>query len=480
MAEVDGDPVVQKITEAERSAAIQFDLSAQHLTLLPSGMSLLLNLERLNLASNLLSTLPADLSKLSRLRYLNLRQNNFREFPAVLSNMIALEILDMSRNKIKKWPTAPGTLLNIRILSVARNRLEDLPRYISDMHDLRMIKCENNPLQWPPQHLLNAPKPGGDSGISPEQAKWLSDLKSYLVDNQKPAASVASTSNTSLQPQESSLTTTFQNTSGVRSGLDCSVLADTFFRRTVPAIDNTPIVTDPIQHFIVTLSFVLSHIHKNLKDLSRSSPALYKSLRPLMEDTNARLCKILNALPKVVLDHVRQVLPGIIHDIRKLLLTIHHNAQKHLSGMDIRLLKHYIGIWDLMFMEIRECVHGLELLFNGEGIEGASTNSEGDAAREFTRGISGLLSSMGPFNFASSLEEQRHSLIELCANAEMQIPDLTSLSAQMDFCEIVKGVVDYCQLAKQEMEEGRFLGDALTLTREKCRDLIALCKDLVD
>ena len=66
--------------------------SPLRLSVIPSEIGQLTNLESLNIAYNALSTLPESLSQLTRMRYLTLRDNGLTQLPAGIGNLHHVEV----------------------------------------------------------------------------------------------------------------------------------------------------------------------------------------------------------------------------------------------------------------------------------------------------------------------------------------------------------------------------------------------------
>ncbi|HZM80337.1 MAG TPA: leucine-rich repeat domain-containing protein [Candidatus Limnocylindrales bacterium] len=95
------DIAVSRITEARRTRAKTLDLSGLGLTEVPSELSSLTQLARLNLGHNQLTAFPAELSSLTQLTELNLGHNQLTALPAELSSLTQLTELNLDHNPLK-------------------------------------------------------------------------------------------------------------------------------------------------------------------------------------------------------------------------------------------------------------------------------------------------------------------------------------------------------------------------------------------
>lgn len=186
--------------------------------------------------------------------------------------------------------------------------------------------------------------------------------------------------------------------------IDCSSVSDALLRKPLPKTfaqfvgygDKLPstmhegwaneLPTVEIELLALTRSalLVLARSHRFVKDISKSTVALYKSLRSLLDNVNNRIVDTISQLfhttpmqleasslaeaPKSVFNIVvpassgsdttvfqlaHAVLPSIIHDIRKLLLTLHHNLEKHVvESADSSLLRLNSNEWQAILVEL--------------------------------------------------------------------------------------------------------------------------------
>ncbi len=71
---------------------------------IPSDVSKIKNLSRLNLENNKVVKISENISQLNRLKYLNLNNNELRELPEKIANMTGLMELNISNNPFDMLP----------------------------------------------------------------------------------------------------------------------------------------------------------------------------------------------------------------------------------------------------------------------------------------------------------------------------------------------------------------------------------------
>lgn len=123
------------------------DLSWNRIYSLPENIDKLVSLETLNLRENRIYQLPKTFTKLSHLRQLNLRHNYafdpndvFRK----LGNMESLEWLDLSYCQLLEVPKEIGRLVNVKYLNLEGNGLTSLPDDFGKLTSLRKLNLSGN------------------------------------------------------------------------------------------------------------------------------------------------------------------------------------------------------------------------------------------------------------------------------------------------------------------------------------------------
>jgi len=123
------------------------------LTSIPEEISNLVNLEELDLSTNLLNVLPNSLSKLTKLKTLCLHHNDFDYIPLVVTRIINLERLDMEFNFIKRIPESIRHLTKLKWLILKSNRIDNIPN-ISNLKLLYTLELSFNHITNIPNYLF--------------------------------------------------------------------------------------------------------------------------------------------------------------------------------------------------------------------------------------------------------------------------------------------------------------------------------------
>ncbi|XP_078673421.1 uncharacterized protein LOC144912269 [Branchiostoma floridae x Branchiostoma belcheri] len=111
-------------------------------------------IQELNVSNNNLSTLKGIKGR-KRMRKVWLRNNQFEAFPKELTLLHELEELDLGENDIDWLPVDLKYLSKLRVLLVDGNNIEALPNAILEMAGLAMITVKDNPLRQPPIDVCN-------------------------------------------------------------------------------------------------------------------------------------------------------------------------------------------------------------------------------------------------------------------------------------------------------------------------------------
>ncbi|MEM1292056.1 MAG: COR domain-containing protein [Cyanobacteria bacterium P01_H01_bin.162] len=164
------------IHEVSRENIVEFDLSDQGLTAIPSAIGRLTNLRSLNLSGNHLEELPdaigdlvyleeldvsnneltdvpKELGELLQLENLNLSQNQLTAMPKELGQLSSLNRLDLSDNQLTVLPKELGQLTDLEELYIFRNQLTELPKELGQLQNLVMLSLYQNHLTQVPQEL---------------------------------------------------------------------------------------------------------------------------------------------------------------------------------------------------------------------------------------------------------------------------------------------------------------------------------------
>lgn len=125
---------VDKLSDERRREARQLYLNYNRLTTLPSSLSLLRNLEFLDLSNNGLTALCDGVARLARLRTLIAKNNRLDEFSLPKEfGSLPLEVLNLSGNRFEEIPPQCTQLRRLQSLSLGGNRLKSIPPEIEEL-----------------------------------------------------------------------------------------------------------------------------------------------------------------------------------------------------------------------------------------------------------------------------------------------------------------------------------------------------------
>lgn len=96
------------------------------------------------LAGNLISSIPEELSLLDNLESLDLSQNDVQALPKTIGKLTKLTRLKLSENKISSLPEEIGLLKKLEILDVSKNLLTELPVELSQCCSLKELAMDDN------------------------------------------------------------------------------------------------------------------------------------------------------------------------------------------------------------------------------------------------------------------------------------------------------------------------------------------------
>jgi hypothetical protein len=152
----------KKIEEARRSGAKELDLSVvwnwadkvSKLTELPESLSLLTQLQMLDLSDNQLTALPEWLGQLTQLQSLNLSRNQLTYLPDSLGKLTRLQTLSLGANQLTELPEWLGQFMQLQSLDLYFNQLTWLPESLAKLTQLRELYLYNNCLTAVPESLV--------------------------------------------------------------------------------------------------------------------------------------------------------------------------------------------------------------------------------------------------------------------------------------------------------------------------------------
>ena len=112
------------------------NLSHNKLSVIPTEIGALTNLQRLWLNNNNLSVLPTEIGALTNLRNLRMNNNKLSVLPAEIGSLTNLQYLSLNNNKLSVLPAEIGALTNLQTLWLHSNKLSVLPAEIGALTNL--------------------------------------------------------------------------------------------------------------------------------------------------------------------------------------------------------------------------------------------------------------------------------------------------------------------------------------------------------
>jgi len=95
--------------------------------------------------------IPTSISNLIYLEKLDISENNLKSLPSSIDNLNSLKILDLSRNKLKSFPKALFSLKNLKKLDLSYNELQNIPSSLLSLKDLEEINITGNNIKETPK-----------------------------------------------------------------------------------------------------------------------------------------------------------------------------------------------------------------------------------------------------------------------------------------------------------------------------------------
>ena len=123
-------------------------LSGTNLTMIPSDIFKLTNLEVLHLNHNQIKTIPKKINQLKKLKSLKISYNRLDSIPHELFALSQLENLHLSHNRIKKVTYDLTKLIHLKELYLFGNDIRGLtlPKYINNLDQIKEILNYNTEL----------------------------------------------------------------------------------------------------------------------------------------------------------------------------------------------------------------------------------------------------------------------------------------------------------------------------------------------
>ncbi len=144
---------INRIGEARKSGATELSLSSLGLRELPSALSELPWLERLDVSNNRLSQLPHWITSLILLKDLYLNHNELFILPEWLGQLTQLQSLSISHNKLINLPESTRQLRQLKGLNISQNYLSILPDSLKQLTELQVLFLQNNKLITLPEWI---------------------------------------------------------------------------------------------------------------------------------------------------------------------------------------------------------------------------------------------------------------------------------------------------------------------------------------
>lgn len=148
--ETASDPMAEaerRIAKARRTNATDLDLSNLGLITIPSALSDLPRLRKLDLRRNQLREVPEWLVSLTELKVLDLDHNRLEEIPVVLSKLRTLTELNLGDNRLRGCPVALSNLSQLQKLFLGLNQLQEIPLEVGELRQLRVLSLRGNKLR---------------------------------------------------------------------------------------------------------------------------------------------------------------------------------------------------------------------------------------------------------------------------------------------------------------------------------------------
>ncbi|MHA2088279.1 MAG: leucine-rich repeat domain-containing protein, partial [Promethearchaeota archaeon] len=144
-------------------------------------ISVMRNLNKLELKSNKLGKIPDSIFSLNSISFLDLSYNNLNELPDLFKNLKSLEYLNLGYNQITEIPPSIGSVKNLKLLSLNHNKLKSLPSSVGNLPTLVSLNLHGNQITTLPLSLkelktLEVLNVGLNQLIN--APKWLGNLKS--------------------------------------------------------------------------------------------------------------------------------------------------------------------------------------------------------------------------------------------------------------------------------------------------------------
>lgn len=128
-------------------------LSENKFTSFPKVLFTLKKLQQLEFANNplLKDALPSDISKLKKLKKLNCSGCNIDALPLTFSSMRRLTHLNLSSNSLIVWHPEINSVVSLTHINIEHNHIQEIPPTISDLKVLEELNIKSNSLTTLPK-----------------------------------------------------------------------------------------------------------------------------------------------------------------------------------------------------------------------------------------------------------------------------------------------------------------------------------------
>ncbi|TXT58314.1 MAG: hypothetical protein BAJALOKI1v1_1690005 [Promethearchaeota archaeon] len=164
-------------------------LNENQITSLSPSLGNLKNLKRLKIKNNNLNSLPREITNLENLRELRVCNNSLTNLPEHLGKLASLKALDLNNNEILTLPPSIKNLKALEFLDISNNHLSVLPEFIGNLTSLKILYLHHNNLTTLPNSFSELSSLeylflfDNELTYLPEEMGELSSLKILHLDN---------------------------------------------------------------------------------------------------------------------------------------------------------------------------------------------------------------------------------------------------------------------------------------------------------
>lgn len=111
---------------------------------LPDAFSGCQSLQLVHAGNGRLNSLPPSLFRCEMLQELHVYGNSLKELSEELGNLVNLQVLNIGRNQITKVPDTIGKCSSLHTLHLYENCLADLPTGVTNLQNLKTLNVDSN------------------------------------------------------------------------------------------------------------------------------------------------------------------------------------------------------------------------------------------------------------------------------------------------------------------------------------------------